>query len=201
MAMTQLANAMTAHGVSVRSTRYTDEGDRWIPINQPDGWGLQNIETGEAVPLVGWLALLTRQMREDGTMGEHTTTTVNKVIITVPQRGENVDMCPNSSDFTDYLAACRFDNGEFADGLDAITDKMVCKTVLAAACRGKRISPTGTKSELLGRLACTRVDGAAAMKPSVLKRALTEVVAHSNSSEGKKRKGASAAASAAASTA
>lgn len=185
--MTKLADAMRDNGVSVRSMRYTEEGDRWIPINQPDGWSLQNIETGEAVSLCDWLALLTRQMREAGTMGEHTTTTVNKVIITVPQRGENVDMGPNSSEYKDYLAACRFDNGEFADGL-------VCKTVLASACRGKRISPKGTKAELLGRLKCTRVDGAAAMNASVLKRALTEVVAHSNS-EGKKRKGGSAAAS------
>lgn len=194
--MTQLANAMTAHGVSVRSMRYTEEGDRWIPINQPDGWSLQNIETGESVPLCDWLALLTRQMREAGTMGEHTTTTVNKVIITVPQRGENVDMSPNSSEYHDYLAACRFDNGEFLVGLGVYADtgKKVCKTVLASACRGKRISPTGTKSELLGRLACTRVDGVSSIKTSVLKRALTEVVAHSNS-EGKKRKGGSAAAS------
>jgi hypothetical protein len=192
--MMQIGNAMRVHGVSVRSMRYTEEGDRWIPIITQDGWDLQNIETGESVPLCDWLALLTRQMREDGTMGEHTTTTVNKVIITVPQRGENVDMAPNSSEYKDYLAACRFDNGEFANGLYADTGKKVCKTVLAAACRGKRISPTGTKSELLGRLACTRIKSAAAMKPSVLKRALTEVVAHSNS-EGKKHKKGSAAAS------
>ena len=195
--MMQIGHAMSVNGVSVRSMRYTEEGDRWIPIITADGWSLQNIETGESVPLCDWLALLTRQMREAGTIGEHTTTTVNKVIITVPQRGENVDMGPNSSEYKDYLSACRFDNGEFADGLYADTGKKVCKTVLASACRGKRISPTGTKSELLGRLACTRVDGAAAMKPSVLKRALTEVVAHSNGEEGegKKRKGGSTAAS------
>lgn len=189
--MMQISNAMRVHGVSVRSMRYTEEGDRWIPINQPDGWSLQNIETGESVALGDWLALLTRQMREAGTMGENTTTTINKVIITVPQRGENVDMGPNSSEYMDHLAACRFDNGEFAEGRYADTGKKVCKTVLASACRGKRISPKGTMSQLLGRLACTRVDGAAAMKPSLLKRTLTEV-AHSNS-EGKKRKGASTA--------
>lgn len=166
--MKQISHAMFIHGVSVRSMRYTEEGDRWIPIKRQDVWVLQNIETGETVPLCDWLAVLTRQMREAGTMGEHTTTTINKVIITVPQRGENVDMCPNSCEYMDFLAAARFDNGEFKDGIDADTGKPVNKTLLAAACRGKRISPAGTKAELLGRLARTRVDGAE--KPGSRKR-------------------------------
>ena len=124
-------------------------------------------------------------MREAGTMGENTTTTINKVIITVPQRGKNVDMCPNSREYTDHLAACRFDNDEFADGLYADTGKSVSKDMLAAACRGKMISPTGTKSELLGRLACTRVDGAAADEKRGLKRGLTT----GRESGGKKKRG------------